>query len=450
MSTRPAASGSFGRFNAALRESPPLLWSFLYFFCLLTGYYVLRPVREAMGASSDVTALFPPSMIAFFAERGIALKELQLQVLFTCTFLIMLALQPAYGWLVSRWPRRVFLPAVYGFFIGTLLLFYVAFDSGMPGRGMAFFLWITVFNLFAVAVFWSFMADVFSDAEARRCYGYIGAAGTVGAILGPTLTRMLVERIGIANLMLVSAGFLVLCVLCLLRLRQHAVRREAQRQLASGEVPMGGTVLAGLRLVAREPLLRWMAVLCVFGVGVGTLLYNEQAAIVRQFYPDPQAATAYYAGIDLAVNGLTLVVQLFVTRALLSRFGIAPALLVPAFAILLGYAALAASPLPLLVATVQVLTRASEFSLSKPARETIYTRVAREWRYKAGAAIDTVVYRGGDLTFVWVHKLLSAFGSQAVFGVGVLVAGCFAFGAWRVVGEARALPEGRGGREDAA
>ena len=249
MSTRPAASGSFGRFHAALRESPPLLWSFLYFFCLLTGYYVLRPVREAMGASSDVTALFPPSMIAFFAERGIALKELQLQVLFTCTFLIMLALQPAYGWLVSRWPRRVFLPAVYGFFIGTLLLFYVAFDSGMPGRGMAFFLWITVFNLFAVAVFWSFMADVFSDAEARRCYGYIGAAGTVGAILGPTLARMLVERIGIANLMLVSAGFLVLCVVCLLRLRQHAVRREAQRQLASGEVPMGGTVLAGLRLI---------------------------------------------------------------------------------------------------------------------------------------------------------------------------------------------------------
>src|SRR5690606_24666036 len=234
MSQRPAVAGSFGRFKAALGDSPPLLWSFLYFFCLLTGYYVLRPVREAMGASSDVAALFPPSMIAFFAERGVALKDLQLQVLFTCTFLIMLALQPVYGWLVSRWPRRVFLPTVYGFFIATLLLFYVAFDSGMPGRGMAFFLWITVFNLFAVAVFWSFMADVFSDAEARRSYGYIGAAGTVGAILGPALTRALVERIGIANLMLVSAAFLVLCVVCLLRLRHYAVRREANRRLASG------------------------------------------------------------------------------------------------------------------------------------------------------------------------------------------------------------------------
>ena len=365
MSQRSAATGSLGRFKAALGESPPLLWSFLYFFCLLCGYYVLRPVREAMGASSDVSALFPPAMIGFFADHGIALKELQLQVLFTCTFLIMLALQPVYGWLVSRWPRRVFLPAVYGFFIATLLGFYALFDSGMPGRGMAFFLWITVFNLFAVAVFWSFMADVWSDVEARRYYGYIGAAGTIGAILGPMLTRALVERIGIAHLMLVSAGFLSLCIVCLLRLRRYAVQREAQRRLASGEVPMGGTVLAGLRLVAKEPLLRWLAVLCVFGVGVGTLLYNEQAAIVRQFYPDPESATAYYAGIDLAVNVLTLLVQLQVTRRLLSRYGIAPALLVPAFAILLGYAMLAAVPLPLLVAVVQVVTRSSEFSLNR-------------------------------------------------------------------------------------
>ncbi len=443
MSQRPAVAGSFGRFKAALGDSPPLLWSFLYFFCLLTGYYVLRPVREAMGASSDVAALFPPSMIAFFAERGVALKDLQLQVLFTCTFLIMLALQPMYGWLVSRWPRRVFLPTVYGFFIATLLLFYVAFDSGMPGRGMAFFLWITVFNLFAVAVFWSFMADVFSDAEARRSYGYIGAAGTVGAILGPILTRALVERVGIANLMLVSAAFLVLCVVCLLRLRHYAVQREASRRLASGEVPMGGAVWAGLKLVASEPLLRWLALLCVLGVGVGTLLYNEQAAIVRQFYPDPKAATAYYASIDLAVNGVTLLVQLFVTRALLSRFGIAPALLIPGFAIVLGYAALAASPLPLLVAVVQVMTRSGEFALGKPARETIYTRVAREWRYKAGAAIDTVIYRGGDLTFVWAHKLLAGFGSTAVFGVGLLVACGFTFSAWRVSAEAKKLPDAR-------
>ena len=213
--------GRMGNFRAALAESPPLLWSFLYFFCLLSGYYVLRPVREAMGASSDVAAVFPPAMIEFFAVRGIELKELVLQVLFTCTFLIMLVLQPVYGWLVSRFPRRVFLPVVYGFFIATLLVFYAMFHGGVPGRGMAFFLWITVFNLFAVAVFWSFMADVYDDAEARRYYGYIGAAGTLGAIFGPMLTRTLVERIGIANLMLVSAGFLLLCIVCCSKLRSR-------------------------------------------------------------------------------------------------------------------------------------------------------------------------------------------------------------------------------------
>ncbi|HYG06575.1 MAG TPA: MFS transporter [Stenotrophomonas sp.] len=446
-----ASSGSRGRIGslvAALRGSPPLWWSFLYFFCLLSGYYVLRPVREAMAASADVQAVFPQAMIDFFTAHGMALKDFTLQVLFTCTFLIMLLLQPLYGALVSRYPRRVFLPVVYGFFIVTLLVFYVLFDSSVPGRGMAFFLWASVFNLFAVAVFWSFMADVFSNADAKAYYGYIGAAGTVGAFVGPLLTRTLAERIGIAHLMLVSAGFLVLCVVCLLRLRLWAVRREREQQLVSGEVPMGGSVLAGLQLIAREPLLRWMAVMTLFGVGVGTLLYNEQAAIVRRLFTDPAASTAYYASIDLAVNALTLLVQVLFTRLLLSRYGIAPALLIPGIAILLGYSILAVSPLPLMVAVVQVVTRASEFSLAKPARETIYTRVGREWRYKAGAAIDTVIYRGSDLTFAWVHKLLSGLGSHLVFGVGMLIAGGLTLGAWRLLREAAKLPAERHDGDD--
>lgn len=439
---------SLGQFRGALRRSPPLIWAFLYFFCLLSGYYVLRPVREAMGASADVHAVFPPWIIEVFTRHGLSASEFTLQVLFTGTFIVMLLLQPAYGLLVSRHPRRVFLPVVYLFFIVTLLLFYLAFDSGMPGRGMAFFIWIAVFNLFAVAVFWSFMADVFDNTEARAYYGYIGAAGTLGAFLGPLLTRGLVERVGIANLMLVAAVFLVLCLGCQMRLRHWAVERELERGVRGGEMPMGGGVFAGLTLVAREPLLRWMAVVVLFGVGVGTLLYNEQASIVRRFYPDARAATAYYANIDLAINALTLFVQLFVTRWLLSRFGIRPALLLPPLAIFLGYAVLAATPLPLLVAIVQIGTRSSEFCLNKPARETIYTRVPREWRYKAGAAIDTVIYRGGDLTFVWVHKFISAFGSQVVFGVGMLVAAMFGVGAWGLWREQRKLPAERDREND--
>ncbi|WP_027072812.1 MULTISPECIES: MFS transporter [unclassified Luteimonas] len=446
----PAGTGRLARLRAALAESPPLLWSFLYFFCLLSGYYVLRPVREAMVASSDVTAVFPPALVEFFASRGVALGDFVPQFIFTSVFVVMLALQPAYGWLVSRFPRRVFLPVIYGFFIATLLVFHALFDSGVAGRGLAFVLWLTVFNLFAVAVFWSFMADVYSNAEARRYYGYIGAAGTVGAFLGPVLTGLLVQRLGIANMMLVSCALLAVCMLCILRLRPYAVQREQADGRRSGEVPMGGEVWAGLKLVAREPLLRWLALMVVLGIGVGTLLYNEQILIARSAFADAERRTAFFSRIDLAVNTLTLVVQLLVTRALLSRFGIAPALLIPAGAVVLGFSLLAASPLPVLVAIVQVVTRASEFSLAKPARETIYTRVGREWRYKAGAAIDTVIYRGGDLVFVWVHKALSTLGSNLVFGAGIVIASAMTFSAWRLLREEAKLPSERSLRADAA
>ncbi len=442
----PASAGQragIGRLREALKESPPLIWAFVYFFCLLSGYYVLRPVREAMGASSDVNAVFPPVMVEFFAAHGIALGDFTLQVLFTGTFVIMLLLQPAYGFLVSRYPRRVFLPVVYGFFIATLLVFYLMFRLQIPGRGMAFFLWLAVFNLFAVAVFWSFMADVFSSEQARAYYGYIGAAGTIGALLGPMLVRGLVGQLGVGSMMLVSAGFLAICMLCIFRLRGWAVKRERERNLVSGEIPMGGDILGGLKLIMREPVLRWLALLTLFGVGVGTMLYNEQAAIVRRLFTDPDASARYYAGIDLAVNGLTLLLQLSVTRALLSRFGIGPALLIPGVAITIGYAVLAASPLPLVIAVVQVVTRTGEFALAKPARETIYTRVGRQWRYKAGAAIDTVIYRGGDLTFGWLYKGLSVFGSKAVFGAGLLLAIGLTGGAWRLLRAAASLPDGR-------
>ncbi|AKC88176.1 membrane protein [Pseudoxanthomonas suwonensis] len=420
--------------------SPALWWSLLYFFCLLTGYYVLRPVRDAMGASGDVAAVFPPALVDWAQRAGIDLGAFTLQLLFTATFVCMVLLQPVYGALVSRYPRRVFLPAVYLFFIACLGFFHWAFDRALPGRGAAFFVWVAVFNLFAVSVFWSYMADVFDNENAKKVYGYIGAGGTLGALLGPSITRLLAERIGVGNLLLVSAGFLGVCLLCILMLRPWAIARERAHHERSGEEAMGGSVLAGLRLVWQDPLLRAMALLMFFGVGVGTLLYNEQAAIARKLLDDA-TRTAYYARLDLAVNLLTILIQVFLTRWLLRRFGIAPLLLVPASAILLGFALLAASPLPMLIWVVQVMTRACEFSLAKPARETIYTRVDREARYKAKAVIDTMVYRGSDLSFVWLHKALAAFGSSVVFLAGVGVALCMTASAWAVVRAQRGLPE---------
>ncbi len=422
-------------------DVPALWWSLVYFFSLLTGYYVLRPVRDAMGASADAQAVFPPAMIDWAARMGFELGDFTLQVLFTGTFICMVLAQPIYGALVSHFPRRVFLPVVYLFFIVCLVFFHWAFDHAMPGRGAAFFIWVAVFNLFAVAVFWSYMADVFDNDGATKVYGYIGAGGTIGALTGPTITNLLAERIGVANLLLVSAGFLALCLLCILKLRPWAQRREQRHREASGEAAMGGSTLAGLRLVWQDPLLRALAMLMFFGVGMGTLLYNEQAAIARQLGVDA-ARTAYYARLDWGVNLLTIVIQVFATRWLLRRYGVAPLLLIPACAILLGFSVLSASPLPALVWVVQVMTRASEFSLAKPARETIYTRVGREARYKAKAVIDTVVYRGGDLSFVWLHKLLAGFGSSVVFMAGIGVACGAAWSAWRVIREQQALPDG--------
>ena len=439
MTDTPIASGRIARFRSALADSPPLLWSFLFFFCLLAGYYVLRPVRDAMGASSEVEAVFPRAMVAFFAARGIPLQDLILQVLASCTFLLILVAQPLYGALVSKFPRRVFLPALFGFFIACLFAFYGLFHSDVSGRGMVFFLWVTVFNVFSVSVFWSFMADVFSSDEARKYYGYIGAAGTVGAFTGPILTRALAEEVGLANLMLVSAGFLSVCVACIWKLRQWAIARE-RKVGRDNESAMGGDILAGLKLVAKEPLLRWLAAMVFLGVGLGVLLYNQQAVIVREGLATAEARTAYYAGIDIAVNVLTLVVQLFATRWLLSRWGLAPVLLVPMAALLLGFAVLSASPLPMVVAVVLVVTRSNEFSLMKPGRETIYTRVDRQWRYKAGAAIDTAFYRGGEISFSWIYKALSIFGSHVVFGVGLAMAGVMTASALRLLREERKLP----------
>jgi AAA family ATP:ADP antiporter len=207
---------------------------------------------------------------------------------------------------------------------------------------------------------------------------------------------------------------------------------------------MGGGILEGLRRIATDPLLRAFAVLMFFGVGVGTLLYNEQNTIVRAMtLGNPAAAeeaTAFFSMIDKSINWLVLLLQVFVTRAVLTRWGVGPLLVGPALLILAGFCVLWASPLPMLVAVVQVGTRASEFALAKPARETIYTRVDREARYKAKAAIDTVVYRGGDLSFAWLYKPLSVFGSSVVFGAGIFVAGGFLYGAWRLVREQARLP----------
>src|SRR5690606_17206231 len=277
--------------GATRDELPALLWSFGYFFALLSAYGLLRPLREEMGVRHGVD---------------------RLQWLFTGTFVCMLLAQPVYGAIVARYPRRVFVPAVYIFFIACLLGFYALFRSGV-GLTLAvptFFVWVSVFNLFVVSVFWSFMADIFSKDQSRRLFGVIAAGGTSGALAGPAMTALLVERVGVPQLMLGSALLLGGALVAVWRLVPWATQRRGPEQV------IGGTVMAGARLVLQTPFLRAIAGLLLLYVTVNTILYYQQAAVVAAAFGEPAERAAYFARIDFAVNALTGLTQVFVTRVL--------------------------------------------------------------------------------------------------------------------------------------
>lgn len=384
-------------------ERSALGWSFLFFFCLLFGYYILRSVREAMIAA-DGARLIP--------------------TVFTSVFFVMLALMPLYGAIVSRFPRRQFLPVVYLFVVVSLIGFSFAFSGDAPAAWitLAFAIFLSVINLFTDSVFWSFMSDIFVTDQARRFYGTIAAGGTAGAIIGPMTTRLIVGRIGVPNLLLLSALFYGVCLFCIFRLIPWARAHEALRR-QDGEQIIGGTVLAGARLVVSKPLLFSLALLTFFG-GWGTLLYNEQAAVIGAKHLSDAARTEFFATIDLSVNLVTLGAQVLFTRFLLTRFGVAPLLLIPAFLAIVGMGGIALYFSGALVAVVQVVTRGLSFAFVKPARESLFTLVDRESRYKAKNFIDTVVYRGSDMTTSWSFLALTGMGLglPALAGVGVGVA----------------------------
>jgi AAA family ATP:ADP antiporter len=402
-SASPALARVGRLLGAEPHELPALAWSFFYFFVLLCAYGLLRPLREEMGVRHGVD---------------------RLQWLFTGTFVSMLVAQPFYGAIVSRYHRRVFLPAVYVFFIATLLTFYVVFrrDVAMAAAVPAFFIWVSVFNLFVVSVFWSFMADIFTPDQSRRLFGVIAAGGTCGALAGPALTAVFVQQLGVPQLMLGSALLL-----------GGALVPWATRQRGPEQV-IGGTMLAGARLVLETPFLRAIAGLLLLYVTVNTILYYQQAAVVAAAFSDSAARAAYFARIDFAVNALTVLTQLCITRVLMTRFGVTPLLVISPVLVALGFAWLAATPAPLLLAAIQVVHRAGNFALIAPARESLYTQVDRESRYKAKSFIDTVIYRGGDLVVGWGMAGVAAIGLQLgqIGVIGLVVASLWALLGLRV------------------
>jgi len=398
-------------------EARALLWAFSYFFSLLCSYYILRPMRDEMGISGGVE---------------------NLQWLFTGTFLAMLAMVPLFGWLTSRYKRSTFLPTVYVFFITSLLLFYTLFSSDISvvWVARAFFIWVSVFNLFVVSVFWSFMADIFTNRQAQRLFGFIAAGGTAGALLGPAMTTMLVKPLGPENMLLLSTALLGWAILCIRRLtawRSTQVDHASDSE-DSPERPLGGSLLAGIRLVLQSPYLLGIALLMLLFTTLATFLYFQQAQIIRDSFADPAERTAVFAAIDFAVNLLTVLIQLFLTGRLVRWLGLPWTLAMIPLLLGLGFMALALSPVLAVLVVVQVIRRAGNYAIMRPSREMLYVVLGREEKYKAKNFIDTTVYRGGDAVSAWIYTGLRSLGLglSAIAWLAVPLAGLWALLAFRL------------------
>ena len=382
-------------------ELSVLIYSFVYFFTLLCSYYIIRPIRDEMGIAGGVE---------------------NLQWLFTGTFLSMLAVVPFFGWVTKRFPVRMFLPYVYYFFIANILLFFVLFKSDITHAYVArlFFIWVSVFNLFIVSVFWSLMTDIFSNEQARRLFGVIAAGGTAGALTGPALTATLVIPLGPTNLLLISAAFLAAAVWCIHRI--IAWRKTAEHAAFQGtipkpdpkkpeaEQPMGGSIFAGIRLVLRSPYLLGICFLIILYTTLATFLYFQQAQIIRDSINSPANRTAVFAAIDFSVNALTITAQIFLTSRLVHKLGLHWTLATVPLLLGIGFLMIGLMPVLSVLIAVQILRRAGNYAVMRPAREMLYVVLGKEEKYKAKNFIDTVVYRGGDAVSAWAYAGLKAMG----------------------------------------
>ena len=375
---------------ATPQERAAALWSFAYFFALLAGYYVLRPLRDQMGIAGGVK---------------------NLPWLFTATFVTLLVAQPLYGALVARLPRARFIPIVYHFFAANLLVFWalLSFDVETAVVARVFFVWVSVFNLFAVAVFWSFMADLFTSEQGKRLFGFIGAGGTAGALLGPIITIWLSVPLGPVNLMIAAVIFLELAVFCVYRLERNVVMRE-QAQAQAPTESIGGSAFAAIPELVRSPYILGIGVWVALLSYAATIIYFEQAHIVSEAVKSAGLQTRIFASIDLAVSLLTLVTQLFITGQVLKRVGTGVAAAALPMVYIVGFAVLAVMPTLIVVVTVQVVQRWMNFAIANPARQLFFTVVTREEKYKAKNLVDVVVYRGSDALSGWIFDTLQGLG----------------------------------------
>lgn len=431
-------------------EGAALGWSFAYYFLLLCSYYILRPIRDEMGIAGGVD---------------------NLAWLFTGTLAGMLLIHPVFTSLVKTLPRKRFVPLTYRFFIANLVIFFVLFqvvpieDSVWIGR--IFFIWVSIFNLFVISVFWSFMTDIYRSAQSKRLFGMLAVGGTVGAMTGSGITSALVQALGPVNLLLISALMLEAAArvsgalekaeqglaLAALRDEQEDTDRvrggaelfagrpaptESGNPSASGnpagrtpdtasddaekqdrvrqqvadkqQEVIGGGVLDGVRDVLRSPYLLGIALLMLLFTVTSTYLYFMQLDVVSGASEDSRVRTQLLANIDLIVNIITLIIQLFLTGRLLRWLGVGLSLAFLPLLSLIGFGLVGAAPALAVVLVFQIVRRAGNFAIQRPSREVLYTVLPRTEKYKAKNFNDTFVYRVGDQVGAWSYTLMGSLG----------------------------------------
>jgi AAA family ATP:ADP antiporter len=402
-------------FRCRAGEGWALALSFAYFTLLLASYYMVRPLRDGLVAGLD---------------------SREIKYLASLVFFTMLAIVPVFGWLVSRVRRQVLVPAVYAFFALNLVGFAVAFAlrPDEPNVARVFYVWVTVFNMFVVSVFWSFMADVWREEQARRLFGVIAAGGSLGGLVGPPLTRALVHDVGVAGIALLAALTLAGTLGTILLLERRAADPAAPLARVRLNEPVGGAILAGLTRLVRSPFLLGIAALIVLGSTLGMFVYIEMARLVGAQYATAAARTAFFADRDLLVNMLAFVLQFAIVGRLTSWFGVRTTLVATGVLAVAAFTMLGLAPALGALVFANVVLRATEFGVAKPARDMVYTVVDAETKYKVKNVIDTAVYRGSDMTSSWAHGAIAAAGVGLVgfAWLSVGLAGVLALVCWAV------------------
>jgi len=392
-------------------EVAPTFWATAYGFCILFAYYILRPVRDEISS----------------ADRG------NLQVLWTAVFLVMLLAVPAYSWAGSRYSRAVFVPLANRFFIANLVAFYTALvllpEGARPWIDRVFYVWVSVFALFVVTVFWGFMADLFTNEQGKRLFGFIAVGSSLGGIAGSAATASLVQWLPRFTLLLAACIPLELASWCVVLLHtRYGGGRDHARPTSK---PLGGSAWSGIGVVFRSRYLLGIATFIALMTYASTVLYFMQANLIGGAVADRAARTALFARIDLWANVLTIVLQTLLAARIVQWIGIGPSLAILPVAAGLGFLWMGSVPVLSLLITLQVAYRGLRYGLAKPAREVLFTVVSREEKYKSKAFLDAAVYRGGDLVSGWIYAGLTAMG-LAIGPIALTAAPLTAV--WAVVG----------------